>query len=196
MTPEIVLAQTSVFRINSDTTLRNALVVVAASIVIAISAQLAVWLPFTPVPITGQSLAVIALGILLGSKRGSLAVLAYIGQGAAGFPVFASGRSSIAVLFGPTGGYILGFVFAAWFAGLIVEKGGQLSLLRVLLAIFVGTIMIYATGLLQLSCFVSSGILAHVGLYPFVIGECVKILFCAAVVPCVIGVGNHLKARK
>jgi biotin transport system substrate-specific component len=86
--------------------------IVGGSLLIALCAQTKIWLPISSVPITGQTFAVLMLGALLGSRRGSLCALAYIIEGAAGLPVFAAG-AGLAVLSGPTGGYLAGFVPAA-----------------------------------------------------------------------------------
>ncbi len=84
---------------------------------------MAIQLPFSPVPITGQTMAVLLVGALLGSRRGALAVLAYIAEGLAGLPVFAGGAAGLARLFGPTGGYLVGFVAAAFLVGWLAERG-------------------------------------------------------------------------
>ena len=100
--------------------LYDILVVVGGSLLIALCAQLAIgW----PIPVTGQTFAVLMIGALLGARRASLSVLIYIMEGAAGLPVFAQGRGGFMVLSGPTGGYLVGFVFAVYIVGLLAERG-------------------------------------------------------------------------
>src|SRR4051812_40379087 len=89
---------------------RDITLVVVGSLFVALLAQVAIRLPFTVVPITGQTLAVALTAAVLGSKRGALALLAYLGEGAAGLPFFAGGASGLAKIMGPTGGYLIGFV--------------------------------------------------------------------------------------
>ncbi len=102
----------------------DAMLVVLGSVLIAASAQLAVVLPpyISPVPITGQTFAVLLLGALYGSKRGAATVLAYLAEGLAGLPVFAGGAGGLQHLLGPTGGYLLGFIAAAFVVGLLAER--------------------------------------------------------------------------
>jgi len=155
--------------------------IIAGSFVIAISAQLAIgW----PVPITGQTFAVLMLGALLGSRRGSLCVLTYILEGVLGLPVFAHGRGGFAVLISPTGGYLIGFVAAACIVGLLAEKGWDRRVWKTILAMLLGNIVIYAFGLLWLSLLtgISRNVLA-IGLYPFIPGDILKILLAAILLP-------------
>src|SRR3954468_18336880 len=101
---------------------QDALLVTAASLFVALSASIAIWLPNTPVPITAQTLIVLLTGALLGSRLGSLALVAYLAEGLAGLPVFAGGMSAwspsrvpgVPTILGPTSGYIIGFIMAAW----------------------------------------------------------------------------------
>jgi biotin transporter BioY len=155
--------------------------VLGGSIVIALCAQLAIgW----PVPVTGQTFAVLILGALLGSRRGSLCVLAYIIEGAVGFSVFAHGRAGFAVLISPTGGYLIGFIAAAYIVGLLAEKGWDRRVGTTILAMFVGNVVIYTFGLLWLSLLmgISNKVLA-VGLYPFIAGDILKAIFAAILLP-------------
>ena len=165
----------------------NIALVVAGSFLIALFAQLAIgW----PVPITGQTFAVLMIGALFGSRRGSLSVLTYILEGVAGLPVFAHGRSGFMVLLGPTGGYLIGFVFAAYIVGLLAEKGWDRRIGTTVLAMIFGNLVIYAFGLLWL-CFLillvnlpigSSSILIE-GLYSFIPGDVLKIALAAILLP-------------
>ena len=119
----------------------------AGSFLIALSAKVQILLPFSPVPITGQTFAVLMIGALLGARRGSLAVLAYLIQGAAGMPVFAFG-GGFAILLGPTGGYLIGFIPAAYVTGRLAEKGWDRRIGTTALAMILGNVMIYTCGLI------------------------------------------------
>ncbi len=101
----------------------DAALILGASLLIALSARIAVPVPFSPAPITGQTLAVLLVGALLGSRRGALSVLAYLAEGAMGLPVFAGGGAGILWLLGPTGGYLFGFIAAAFVTGWLAERG-------------------------------------------------------------------------
>src|SRR5829696_8927541 len=105
------------------------LLVLAASALIAISAQVAIPLPFTPVPLTLQPLAVILIGVVLGSTRGAAAAALYLLEGFSGLPVFAQGHAGPAWLLGATAGYLYSYPFAAWLAGFISERGWGNSVL-------------------------------------------------------------------
>src|ERR1041384_3081897 len=105
------------------------LLVIGASALIAIAAQGAIPLPFTPVPLTLQPLAVILVGATLGSTRGAAAAALYLLEGFSGLPVFAQGHGGAIWLAGFTGGYLLSYPFAAWVAGFISERGWGNSIL-------------------------------------------------------------------
>jgi biotin transporter BioY len=161
----------------------DAALILAGSLFIALSAQLAFRLAFTPVPITGQTLAVLLTGVLLGSRRGGLAVLAYLGEGLAGLPVFSAGGGGLAHLLGPTGGYLLGFIPAACVAGFLAERGWDRRVGTTLLAMLLGNVLIYVPGLIWLAAFVGPSKTLALGLYPFVIGDLLKIACAAALLP-------------
>jgi len=161
--------------------------VVGGSIFIALLAQVAIGFP---VPMTGQTLAVLMAGALLGSRRGALCVLTYIAEGLLGLPVFAQGKAGPAALLGPTGGYLVGFVAAAYIVGTLAERGWDRRAATTVLAMTLGNLAIYACGLLWLSSLVyfldkplaTDGVLA-VGLYPFLAGDLVKIVLAAVLLP-------------
>ena len=123
--------------------------IIGGSLLIGLCAHVKVLLPFSPVPVTGQTFAVLMLGALLGSRRGCLAVLAYITEGAAGLPVFAAGVGTAALL-GPTGGYLFGFIPAVYITGRLAEKGWDRRVGTTVLAMISGNLAIYAFGLLWL----------------------------------------------
>lgn len=107
--------------IGTDSFLKKALLVLGGSAVIAIAAQISV--PFFPVPMTLQTLAILAIGLSFGARLGVATVLAYLAEGAAGLPVFANGGAGLAYMAGPTAGFLLGFVAMVFIAGLAARRG-------------------------------------------------------------------------
>ena len=154
----------------------NIAIILVASWIIAVSAQITINLPFSPVPITGQTLAVLLTGIILGKKLGTLSIAAYLAQGAAGLPIFAGGKSGFATLFGPTGGYLIGFLAAVYVVGLLSELRFKRSLYVNFSALVIGNIIIYLFGLGWLARFVGESQVLQLGFYPFLIGDMLKIL--------------------
>jgi len=162
----------------------DAALIIGGSLLVGLSAQIAIPLPFSPVPITGQTFAVIFLGALFGARRGFLCMLTYIAEGAAGLPVFALGQAGLAVLLGPRGGYIVGFVAAAYVTGVLAEKGWDRRVATTILAMICGNIAIYTFGLLWLCCLIgiNKTVLA-VGLCPFIVGDLLKTIVAAILLP-------------
>jgi biotin transport system substrate-specific component len=161
----------------------DVLLVLAGSALIALSAQVAVPLPFSPVPVTGQTFAVLLVGAALGRTRGSAAVLAYLAEGAAGLPVFAGGLAGPAVLLGPTGGYLFGFLPAAWICGALAERGWDRHLLGTLAAMTAGDLAIFAVGVPWLARYVGAENAVAFGFAPFLVGNLAKIVLAAGVLP-------------
>lgn len=147
---------------------------------IAVLAQFAVPLPF--VSITLQSMGVLLIGFALGRKAGVAAVLLYLLEGAMGLPVFAGGKAGLAVLTGPSGGYLFGFVAMTFVLGWASDKGALKSVWKTVAAGLAGTAVMYALGLAQLSLFVPADKVLAYGLYPFVVGDILK----AAVAACLL----------
>jgi len=160
--------------------LYDILLILGGSLLIALSAQIAVgW----PVPFTMQTFAVLIVGALFGSRRGSLAVLAYLIEGAAGLPVFSHGRGGLPILFGPTGGFLFGFIAAAFVTGLLAQKGWDRRVVTTIFAMFAGNVLIHIFGLLWLSLLVGFSSALATGVYPFIVGDLVKIGLAAALLP-------------
>ena len=161
----------------------DAALVVAGAVAIALCTQIAIGYP---VPITGQTFAVLMVGVLLGSRRGAVCVLTYLAAGMAGLPVFSYGKAGLAAMLGPTGGYLLGFVAAAYVVGRLAERGWDRHAATTVLAMVLGNLAIYACGLIWLSFFAGAlggrGVLA-VGLYPFLLGDLLRIALAAMLLP-------------
>lgn len=153
------------------------------SIINGLAAQVEIRLPGTPVPITGQTFAVLLTGALLGSRLGSLALIAYLAEGLAGLPVFAGGKGGLAPLMGPTGGYLLGFVVAAYVVGRLAERGWDRRFWTTTLARLAGNVVIYAAGVSWLARFVGPDQALSLGLLPFLPGDLLKLILAGALLP-------------
>ena len=164
----------------------NVGLVLAGSVLIALSARVTVTLPFTVIPVTGQTFAVLLVGALLGSRRGVASVAAYLLEGAIGLPVFARGAAGLLYMFGPTCGYMVGFLAAAWVTGRLAENGWDRSYLRTVAAMSLGTAALFVPGVIWLSVLPGgpgpAGAVV-VGLLPFLPGAAVKIALAAALLP-------------
>ncbi len=175
--------------------LTNVLLVVAASLLTAGAAQLEVRLPWTPVPITGQSFAVLLTGAVLGARRAFAAQCLYLIEGACGLPFFAGGAAGLVKLIGPTGGYLIAFPFAAALTGALAERGWDRSPLRMFLAMLAGSVVIFGLGLAQLSRFMPAELLLASGLLPFIPGDLIKSLLAAGVFPAAWKFAARLEGR-
>ena len=164
-------------------TLLNLLMIVAASALTAAAAQIAIPVPWSPVPITGQTFAVLLSGAVLGSRRAFLAQLLYVAEGAMGLPVFAGGAAGIAKLMGPTGGYLAAFPFAAFLTGFLAERGWDRRFFTTYAALLIGSAVIFAGGLAWLARFVPADRLLMSGLLPFIPGDLLKSALASAAFP-------------
>ena len=164
---------------------KSVALVLAFSLLTALAAQVAVPLPWTPVPLTGQTFAVLLTGALLGSRLGALAMLAYLAEGALGLPFFRNGAGGVGyLLFSPTTGYLLAFPAAAFVTGLLAERGWDRRYLPAAAAMFVGSLVILAGGWLWLTLFFrTAGEAFAAGVAPFIVGDLVKIALAAAALP-------------
>jgi biotin transport system substrate-specific component len=141
-------------------------------------------IPLWPVPLTLQTLGVFCTGAVLGGRRGALTLLLYLAEGAAGLPVFAGGASGGAHVLGPTGGYLVGFVFAAGVVGLLAERGWDRQLVWTMQAMVVGNLIVYAFGVSWLAIFLSDiGTALVQGMLVFLPGDLVKIAIAALALP-------------
>ncbi len=164
---------------------RSTILVVAFSLLTALAAQIVIPLPFTPVPITGQTFAVLLTGALLGSRLGALAMIAYLVEGAAGLPFFRGGNGGAHyLLFSPTTGYLLAYPVAAFVTGLLAERGWDKRYLWAAAAMGLGSLVILLGGWAWLSLFFRTAADAfNAGVAPFIIGDIVKIALAAAMLP-------------
>jgi len=162
-------------------------IVVAASFFVALCARVTVPLPFTPVPLTLQNFGVLAVGLLLGSRRGFAALSLYVVEGAFGLPVFSSAilGSGIAHLLGPTGGFLMAYPLVAFVAGWIYEQGSEQSSRRfgwAALSAVAAELVLFAGGLSWLAVITHSISLAiRYGFYWFIFAEVIKVLIAAGV---------------
>jgi biotin transport system substrate-specific component len=141
----------------------------------ALGAYVFIPLPFTPVPITLQTFFVYLAGDVLGANLGALSQIIYILIGALGLPIFAGGRGSVNVLIGPTGGYLIGFIAAAYIIGKLVKLKQDPNMVWIIFSNFIGTLIIYSFGILQLSIWLRGLKKAvFLGVLPFIIGDLVK----------------------
>lgn len=159
------------------------LLVVAASALIALAAQVAIPLPFTPVPLTLQPLAVIFLGAALGSTRGAAAAALYLLEGFSGLPVFAQGHGGAIWLVGPTAGYLYSYPLAAWLAGFVSERGWGNSVVRSVSGMLAALAVIYAGGWSWLAALTDARAAFTGGVAPFVVADIVKVAIGAALLP-------------
>jgi biotin transport system substrate-specific component len=162
--------------------LYDAIIVICGSLLVALSAQIRIYLAFSPVPITGQTFAVLMLGALLGSRRGGLAMLAYLFEGALGLPVFAAGVG-LPVLFGPTGGYLVGFVAAAHLVGRLAEMGWDRHIITTIAAMVLGNAVLHLLGFTWLAVLTDVKTAFVTGVYPFILGDLLKVALAAAALP-------------
>lgn len=162
---------------------RQAGLVIGFSLLTALAAQVVI--PIGPVPITGQTFAVLLTGALLGSRLGALAMIAYLIEGASGLPFFAGGHFGLVHLMGPTGGYLVAFPAAAFITGAFAEHGWDRRFFSAAAAMAIGSIIIIVCGCIWFAVVSQTGIInaLNVTVVPFILGDIVKILLAAAVLP-------------
>lgn len=163
---------------------RRILTIGLAAAIVALSAQITVPVPLSPVPMTLQPLAVIVIGALLGPGAGAAALVIYLTAGVSGLPVFSAGRAGAAWLVGPTGGYLLAFPVAAAVVGAITARRvGRAGVLRLLVGLAAGVAVIHAGGVAHLALLGGDPAAAfRLGFVPFLTGDLIKIGLAAAIV--------------
>ncbi len=172
--------------IGGNTLARDGLLVVGFSIFMALCARISIPLAWTPVPITGQTLGLLLTGAILGPRRGALAMLLYLAEGAAGMPVFAGGTFGIARLMGPTGGYLFSYPLVAGLVGWLAARGWDRRIPSALLMFVIGNIVVYLIGASWLNIYKATfGQISVMwaGVYPFLIGDAIKIGLAALALP-------------
>lgn len=159
----------------SNTMLRNIGLAVLGSAIVAIAAQVNIPLPV--VPLTLQTLAVLSIGAAYGARLGAATMALYAVEGAAGLPVFAQMKAGFAVIAGPTGGYIIGFILAAALVGYLAEKGWSNSFVKMIAASLLGAAVLYVPGLVWLHQFANGWAQTFEwGITPFIFGDILKAL--------------------
>ena len=164
--------------------LRAAVLMVLGTVALWLSAKIQV--PLIPVPITMQTLVVLVIGVAYGWKLGGATMLLYLAEGAVGLPVFAGNWSEgggVHHLYGPTAGYLIGFAAAAAICGSLAERGWDRSLLKAGAAMVIGNLVIYALGLTWLAIQIGMADALKYGLLPFLVGDALKILLGACLLP-------------
>ena len=160
----------------------NAIGIFLGSLLIAILAQISIHIPFSPVPITGQTIGVLLIGGILGSRKGLLSVAAYIGEGALGLPVFAEMSAGLPVLLGPTGGYIISFIPAVLFIGYLTERNFTKNIIPSFISCILATFLILILGTLSLSLFFGLKSSFMMGFYPFIFVGIMKSFISAIII--------------
>ena len=162
---------------------RSISLVCAFSLLVALSAQIVI--PVGPVPITGQTFAVLLTGALLGSRLGAMAMIVYLIEGASGLPFFYGGHGGLAHLLGPTGGYLVAFPAGAFITGAFAENGWDKRFLSAVVAMAIGSLLILLAGWAWFVVVMQSSPLAafKVSVMPHLAGDLVKILVAAALLP-------------
>jgi biotin transport system substrate-specific component len=161
---------------------REVVLVALGAGLVGVAAQVAVPVPGTPVPVTGQTFAVLVVGAALGTRRAAASLLLYLVAGVAGLGWFADGKSGAG---GATFGYVVGFVLAAAVVGWLASRGGDRTALRTAATMTLGTLVIYLVGVPWLAWQLDVGIAEAVrlGMRPFLLGDALKIALAAGVLP-------------
>ncbi len=164
---------------------RDLVLVLGAALLTAVCAQISIPVPGSPVPITGQTFAVLLSGAALGANRGAAAMALYLLLGLVGLPVYADAESGLHVVWGATGGYLVGFVLAGYVIGRLAEARLDRTPLKALPLFTVGSLIIFGIGVPWLA--VSAGLTASqaidAGFTPFILGGIVKAALAAALLP-------------
>ncbi len=161
----------------------DVLLVVLASAIIAIAAQIAIPIPGTVVPLTMQPLAVLLVGVTLGSTRGAAAAALYLLEGFSGMPVFAQGHGGAIWLAGPTAGYLFSYPFAAFVAGWFSERGWGSTIVRAIAGMLVALGIIYLGGWSWLAASIGAKNSWLGGVRPFILADIVKVAVGASLLP-------------
>jgi biotin transport system substrate-specific component len=164
--------------------IRDAVLVLAGALFMVLMAQIAIHVPPSPVPITGQTLGVVVCGAALGANRGVLAMLLYVAMGLV-LPVYADGASGPHVIWGATGGYLIGFIIATYAIGYLSERGGDRKVLTAFVTFCVGQLIVFGIGVpwLKVSTGMDWSTAIHDGFSIFIVGGLIKAAVAAIAVP-------------
>lgn len=194
-------ANTLSARLIPESWFTNIVLIAAGSAFMAISAQFSRDFSFSTVPVTGQTFAVLLLGALYGSRLGAATMMAYLGQGAAGMPVFANGQGGIAAIATPSGGYLLGFIVAAFIVGWFAERGWDRSR-WIVLPMLLGNAALYVPGVVWLHQQfhivgqpISWNTALQFGLWPFIAGDLAKLVAASLAVPAGWSIVEQIRTR-
>ena len=190
--PRLVLAD----RVLGRSLPLDLVLVVSGAALTALLAQVAV--PLYPVPITGQTLAVLLVGATLGAARGAISLALYAVLGLVGLPVFSDYASGVDVILGPTGGYIVGFIVSAALVGWLSERAWERRVLKALATFAAGTLVVFAVGLPWLAVALGLDLVQTLdaGLFPFLIGGAIKALIAAGLLPLAWWGADRLETRR
>lgn len=170
-----------IFWQKETTLIKQSMLIIAGVFLLAFASQLSI--PLEPVPLTFQSATVILIGMAYGARNGAYVVAAYLITGACGIPVFANYSFGIAPFFGPTGGYLIGFLPAAFLSGYLAEKGWARSMISSFAAACLGVSVIFLFGVTLLSLFVGFPQAITLGVMPFIVSEPVKLIAVSVLIP-------------
>ena len=195
MSETTVTLPAATLRLARGRVITSVLLVIGASAVIALSAQIAIAVPFSPVPLTMQPIAVLLVGLTLGSRRGAAAAALYLLEGASGLPVFAQAHGGAIWLAAPTAGYLLSYPAAAWLSGWFSEKGFASNAPRAFAAMLAALTVIYAGGWSWLSIVTTPRFAYEAGVKYFLLADIVKIAIGALMLPAAQRAVGRLSAR-
>jgi biotin transport system substrate-specific component len=170
-------------RVFPRTLVMDIVLVVAGAALVTVLAQVAI--PLWPVPITGQTLAVLLVGSTLGWARGAISMVLYAALGLVGLPVYSDGSHGAGVLFGATGGYIIGFIVSAALVGWLAERQWDRKVLKAIVTFIAGSVVVFAIGLPWLAVVLHTDLptTLQYGLYPFIVGGIIKAAIAAGLLP-------------
>ncbi len=163
--------------------IKDVLIILIGSIIMMTLSKVSFYLPFTPIPITAQSLGILVIGSSFGMKRAFFSSVVYVGSGLLGAPVFSGGKYGLQALMGPTGGYIIGFIVAASLMGFYGDRCRDRTFLSSYLIFFLGHFIIFTFGIIWLGLFVSLDRVLALGFYPFIPGMIIKTVLAGTLTP-------------
>ena len=171
----------SIFWQRQHSLIKQILLVLGGALLLAFASQLSI--PLKPVPLTFQSATVVLIGMAYGPRYGTYAILTYLMMGACGLPVLADFSFGISKFFGPTAGYLIGFIPAAWMSGYLAQKGWARNAFTSFIAACVGVSIIFTLGVTVLSQFVGFHAAIELGVMPFMLSESIKLIAVSVLIP-------------